>query len=55
MAVEQTYDDAAVREDLANEIENISPIENYFLKNLQKAKAMATTHVNLVEPLPQTR
>ena len=51
MAVEQTYDDAAVREDLANEIENISPIENYFLKNLQKAKAMATTHVNLVETL----
>lgn len=48
---ELTYDDEAVREDLANYIENISPIENFFLKNLQKTTAEATTHVNLVDEL----
>lgn len=50
-APEKTYDDAAIREDLANEIENISPVENWFLKNLQKTTAKSTTHVNLVEQL----
>lgn len=50
-APEKTYDDAAIREDLADEIENISPIENFFLKNLQKTKAESTTHVTLVEEL----
>jgi hypothetical protein len=51
MAVELTYDDTAIREDLADYIENISPIENFFLKNLQKVDAESTTHVNLVESL----
>lgn len=50
-APEKSYDDAAIREDLANEIENISPVENWFLKNLSKTKAKSTTHVNLVEQL----
>jgi len=50
-APEKTYDDAAIREDLADEIENISPIENWFLKNLKKTKAESTTHVTLVEEL----
>lgn len=50
-APEKTYDDAAIKEDLANEIENISPVENWFLKNLKKTKARSTTHVNLVEQL----
>lgn len=50
-APEKTYDDSAIREDLAGYIENISPIENFFLKNLQKATAESTTHVNLVEEL----
>jgi len=50
-APEKSYDDAALKEDLSNEIENISPVENWFLKNLQKTKAKSTTHVNLVEQL----
>lgn len=50
-APEKTYDDAAIEEDLASFIENISPIENFFLKNLQKVQAMATTHINLVDTL----
>lgn len=50
-APEKTYDDEAIREDLADEIENISPIENWFLKNLKKTKAESTTHVTLVEEL----
>lgn len=50
-APEKTYDNASIREDLANEIENISPVENFFLKNLQKTKAKATTHITLVEEL----
>lgn len=50
-APEKTYDDAAIKEDLANFIENISPVENWFTKNLQKTKATSTTHVNLVDTL----
>jgi hypothetical protein len=50
-APEKTYDDQAIKEDVANEIENISPIENFFLKNLQKTKAKSTTHVTVVEEL----
>lgn len=50
-APEKTYDDGAIREDLADMIENISPIENWFLKNLQKTKAESTTHVNLTDTL----
>lgn len=50
-APEKTYDDEAVREDLADYISNISPIENFFLKNLQTTEADSTTHVNLVESL----
>jgi hypothetical protein len=50
-APEKTYDDAAIREDLANFIENISPVENWFLKNLQKTTAESTTHVNSVDTL----
>jgi hypothetical protein len=48
---ELTYDDTAIREDLADVIENISPQENFFLKNLAKAEAESTTHVNLVDSL----
>lgn len=50
-APEKTYDDAAIREDLADYISNISPIENWFLKNLDQTSAESTTHVNLVESL----
>lgn len=50
-APEKTYDDAAIREDLADFIENISPQENWFLKNLQKTVAESTTHVNLTDTL----
>ncbi len=50
-APEKSYDDAAIKEDLASTIENISPVENWFLKNLQKTRAKSTTHVNLVEAL----
>src|SRR3990167_9847722 len=50
-APETTWDDDAIKEDLASFIENISPVENFFLKNLQKTKARSTTHVNLVDTL----
>lgn len=50
-APEKTYDDPAIREDLADYISNIFPVENWFLKNLEQATADSTTHVNLTEVL----